>query len=70
MTWKDRISFVLTDQMQIKRVSFLDILKEESEAGAADEHEQFEIDFALMSGELSLLLADLTEALGGEKAAD
>jgi len=70
MTWKDRISFVLTDQMQIKRVSFLDILKEESEAGAADEHEQFEIDFALMSGELSLLLADLTEALGGEKAVD
>lgn len=70
MTWKDRISFVLTDQMQIKRVSFLDILKEESEAGAADEHEQFEIDFALMSGELSLLLTDLTEALGGEKAAD
>jgi recombination associated protein RdgC len=70
MTWKDRISFVLTDQMQIKRVSFLDILKEQSESNVADENEQFDIDFALMTGELSLFLADLTEALGGEKSGD
>ena len=72
MTWKDRISFVLTDQMQIKRVTFLDILKQESgsDAAVADENEQFDIDFALMAGELSLFLADLTAALGGEKAED
>ena len=68
MTWKDRISFVLTDQMQVKRVTFLDILKQESDAAVADENEQFDIDFALMAGELSLFLADLTAALGGEKA--
>ncbi|MEI6302746.1 MAG: recombination-associated protein RdgC [Betaproteobacteria bacterium] len=70
MTWKDRISFVLTDQMQIKRVTFLDILKQESgsDAAVADENEQFDIDFALMAGELSLFLADLTAALGGVKA--
>lgn len=72
LTWKDRISFVLTDQMQVKRVTFLDILKQESgsDAAVADENEQFDIDFALMAGELSLLLADLTAALGGEKAED
>lgn len=70
MTWKDRISFVLTDQMQIKRVSFLHILKQESDTAVADENEQFDIDFALMTGELSLFLADLTAALGGEKTAD
>jgi recombination associated protein RdgC len=68
LTWKDRISFVLTDQMQIKRVTFLDILKRETDAAVADENEQFDIDFALMTGELSLFLADLTDALGGEKA--
>lgn len=67
MTWKNRISFVLTDQLQIKRVAFLDILKGETENQAEDAEEQFDIDFALMTGELSAMLADLTKALGGEK---
>lgn len=67
MTWKNRISFVLTDQLQIKRVTFLDILKGETESQAEDAEEQFDIDFALMTGELAGLLADLTKALGGEK---
>lgn len=67
MTWKNRISFVLTDQLQIKRVAFLDILKGETESQAEDAEEQFDIDFALMTGELAAMLADLTKALGGEK---
>ena len=37
------------------------------DAEVEDDDQQFEIDFALMSGELALLLADLTKALGGEK---
>ena len=67
LTWNDRISFVLTEQLQIKRVTFLDILKREADAEVEDDDQQFEIDFALMTGELALLLADLTKALGGEK---
>ena len=67
MTWKNRISFVLTEQLQIKRVAFLDILKTEAQDQAEDAEAQFDIDFALMSGELAALLADLVEALGGEK---
>jgi recombination associated protein RdgC len=67
LTWKDRISFVLTDQLQVKHIVFLDLLKEETAAKAEDADEQFDIDFALMSGELAHLLADLTQALGGEK---
>lgn len=67
MTWKNRISFVLTDQLQIKRVAFLDILKGETESQAEDAEEQFDVDFALMTGELAAMLADLTKALGGEK---
>lgn len=61
MTWNDRISVVLTEQLQIKRVTFLDILKREADSEVEDDDEQFEIDFALMSGELALLLADLTD---------
>jgi recombination associated protein RdgC len=67
LTWKNRISFVLTDQLQVKRVAFLDILKGDSESQAEDADEQFDIDFALMTGELAAMLDDLTQALGGEK---
>jgi recombination associated protein RdgC len=70
LTWKDRVSFVLTDQWQLKRVSFVDIVRDEAGAEAADEEEQFAIDFALMTGELSQMLADLAKALGGEKEAE
>lgn len=69
MTWNDRISFVLTEDLQIKRLAFLDILKEESEGQAETDEERFEIDFALMAGELAKLLEALLEALGGEMPA-
>ena len=70
LTWNDRISFLLTEHLQVKRLTFLDILKREdgsNEDTDEDEEEKFEIDFALMTGELGLLLADLVAALGGEK---
>ena len=66
MTWNDRISFVLTEDLQIKRLAFLDILKEEAEGQAESEAERLDLDFALMTGELSRLIAALVEALGGE----
>ena len=66
LTWNDRISFVLTENMQIKRLQFLDILKEQADGQAENEDERFDIDFTLMAGEVARLLADLVEALGGE----
>jgi recombination associated protein RdgC len=66
MTWGDKISFVLDDKLQLKRLSFLDILKESTDGQAENEEERFELDFALMTGELALLLDDLLAALGGE----
>ncbi len=68
MTWNDRISFVLGEQMEVKRMAFLDILKEQTEQGESAD-EQFDLDFALMSGEVAKLLTDLVAALGGEKSA-
>jgi recombination associated protein RdgC len=69
LTWADRVSFVLTEKLEIKRLQFL-TMKKEKEDGDSElaPEEQFDIDFALMAGELSQLLADLTEALGGETA--
>jgi recombination associated protein RdgC len=66
MTWNDRISFVLTEQLQIKRLEFLDIIKDESTSQADSAEEMFDLDFTLMTGELARMLTDLTEALGGE----
>ena len=67
LTWADRVSFVLTEKLEIKRLQFLSIEKEkeEGESELAPE-EKFDMDFTLMAGELSQMLADLTQALGGE----
>lgn len=70
LTWADKISFILTDTLQIKRVVFLDILKEQSDGQAENEEERFDIDFTLMAGELSQLLTALVGALGGEVEAE
>ena len=66
LTWKDRVSFVLDDRLQIKRLSFLDIVKEQADGQAENEEERFDIDFTLMTGEVAQLLGDLVAALGGE----
>lgn len=66
MTWNDRVSFVLTDKLHIKRLAFLDIIKDQAEQSAANADEQFDTDFTLMSGELAQLFNDLLVALGGE----
>jgi recombination associated protein RdgC len=66
LTWDDRISFVLTEKLEVKRLAFLDLLKEAAEQGVEHADEQFDADFALMSGELGRLLPQLVAALGGE----
>jgi len=66
LTWNDKLSFVLTDKLQVKRLAFLDILNNASDQTALDAEEQFNADFALMTGELSRMIPDLLAALGGE----
>ena len=66
LTWNDRISFILTEKLEIKRLAFLDLLKEEAEQNSENADEQFDADFALMSGEFCRFLPDLIESLGGE----
>lgn len=71
LTWNGRVAFVLTEKLQVKRVEFLEMepADDDDAAGDVDPQEQFDIDFTVMSGELSKLLGDLLEALGGEAAA-
>ncbi len=65
ITWRDKISFVLHENMQLRRVAPLDVLKEPAET--ADE--LFDNDLTMMTGELAQLLPDLIDALGGEENA-
>jgi len=69
MTWADRISFVLTESLAIKRVAPLDVIKENTSSTEANDEERFESDFTMMTGEIGRLLAELTKALGGETTA-
>jgi recombination associated protein RdgC len=66
LTWSDRISFMLTEKLQVKRLEFLEMTKDTADGGDVDAAEQFDIDFAVMTGELAKLLEDLGEALGGQ----
>jgi recombination associated protein RdgC len=67
MTWSDRVSFVLTESLAVKRVAPLDVLKENADSTMQNDDERFDGDFALMTGELAKLIADLVQALGGEE---
>lgn len=67
LTWSDRVSFVLNDKLELKRVRALDVLKEQSESSDVGEEERFASDFTLMTAELAKLLADVVECLGGLK---
>ncbi len=69
LTWADRVSFLLTERLEVRRIRPLDVLKEGADAGAdGDADERFDSDMALMTGELARLLDALVEALGGEPA--
>ena len=69
LTWNDRVSFVLTDKLQVKRLEFLEMAKDVPEGEEVDPAEQFDIDFAVMAGELASLLGDLARVLGKESTA-
>jgi recombination associated protein RdgC len=66
LTWNDRVSFVLTDKLQVKRLEFLEMSRDNTEGDDVDPAEQFDIDFAVMAGELGGLLKDLTSVLGSD----
>ena len=65
LTWQSRVSLLLTDTMQIKKIAFLDVVFEGRSAASRDEG--FDADAAIATGELVQLLPDLIDALGGEQ---
>lgn len=69
MTWNDRVSFVLTDMAQVKKIKLLDVVLDGVQENGKDD-DGFDTDAAIVTGELSVLIPDLLEALGGELSID
>ncbi|MEQ1439825.1 recombination-associated protein RdgC [Fontimonas sp. SYSU GA230001] len=67
LTWKDRLSFVIDDKLQLRRLKFLDMERVRDESDGLPPEQQFEIDFALMSGEYAALLKDLAAAVNAAR---
>ena len=63
LTWQGRVSLLLTEAMQIKKIAFLEGV---FEGGKPAKDEAFDADAAIATGELGKLIPDLIDALGGE----
>ena len=70
ITWKESIHCVIDDQLAIKRVKFDDVISEKAnDRNPETKAEQFDADFAIMSGELKQFISALLTAFGGEQDA-
>lgn len=66
LSWMDRLSFVLTDNFEIKKLTFLELVTSEFESAQPEDPEEL-IDAMLMiqTGELREMVAELTAWFGG-----
>ena len=62
LSWEGKASFVLTESLVLKKVTFLDGVMED----AGGDEDKFDADVILSTGMLGPLIADLVDALGGE----
>ncbi len=67
LTFGDRVSFTLTDNMQLKGISFLDVVFEGK--GKDNKEDVFDADVFITTSELESLILVLKSELGGEVTA-
>jgi len=71
VSWGERLSCILADDLSIKRLRFLDLVMDEAADVAADDAAaRFDADFALLSLELSRFIPNWLDAFGGLAADD
>lgn len=61
LTWEDRVSFTFNEAYCLSKIEFLDVGD-----APADDEDPFDTDAAIATTELSAMLPDLIQALGGE----
>jgi len=70
VNWADRIAFIIDENLAVKRLKFLDLIQDQvADTESGSEAEQFDVDFSIMSLELSNFLPRLLELFGGENKA-
>jgi recombination associated protein RdgC len=70
LNWTDRLSFIIDENLAIKRLKFLDLIQDQvADIEADDEIAQFDADFSIMTLELANFLPRLLEIFGGENKA-
>ena len=69
LTWRDRVSLVLSELGHVKRLTFLDIVREQLDSADDDPAAELDAQFSLMTGELRQMLPAIITALGGERSA-
>lgn len=68
LAWQDKLSFVLDDQLRIKRLRFEDLLLDQAEQdGGDDAHGQYQASLGIFAGTMTKFIPALIEALGGEE---
>jgi len=70
LTFDDRISFVLGEDLVIRKLKFLDVVTDEMGDNQQDAHAEMDASFALLTLELARLLAKLEEWFGLPRPAD
>lgn len=63
LTWHSRISFVLNDKLQLRKIEFLETRGDSTAGNDASPEEQWEIQFCFVTGELSRLVRDIVDVL-------
>ncbi|MDO8940237.1 MAG: recombination-associated protein RdgC [Methylicorpusculum sp.] len=67
VSWEDRLSFVVDENLSIKRLRYLDLIQDQlSETDAQTDAEHFDASFSIMSLELARFIPRLMELFGGE----
>lgn len=67
LEWRERITFSLTDTGSLKKLKFAEsLLEQNDDIDREDFSARFDADAVLLTGELSALISDLINVLGGE----
>ncbi len=67
LNWENRLSFVLDENLAVKRVRFLELVQDQvADTQAETALERFDADFAIMSQEFAQFLPRLLSLFGGE----
>lgn len=65
LVWNDRVAFILTQDLTLKRIQWLDVVQEEAEGSCDDAESMAYATQLLMAAALSVILGELVDLLGG-----